>query len=178
MLLPKTPPQPYPKKRIWRPKTTSLHFFFTFHSKDGGRRSIAGIALHSIPSCIKVSPFSKIFPLISSISAKIELTFNFPQEIPLKINRTERKGSTKNWNHLQFYIRNPFENESDQKKSYYNKRPWGNFLLWRPFFQKLSPNGYFWKSSKFLQLLPNLTPIGKLLCTFLYQCCYYPRPPL
>merc|ERR1712030_83102 len=28
------------------------------------------------------------------------------------------------------------------------------------------------------QLVQNLTPIRKLFCTFLYQCCYYPRPPL
>merc|ERR1712115_473913 len=27
------------------------------------------------------------------------------------------------------------------------------------------------------QLVQNLTPIRKLLCTFLYLCCYYPRPP-
>ena len=28
------------------------------------------------------------------------------------------------------------------------------------------------------QLVQNLTPIRKLFCTFLYLCCYYPRPPL
>merc|ERR1711973_848178 len=31
---------------------------------------------------------------------------------------------------------------------------------------------------KLLQLVPNLTPIRKLLCTFLYLCYCYPRPPL
>ena len=28
------------------------------------------------------------------------------------------------------------------------------------------------------QLVQNLTPIRKLFCTFVYQCCYYPRYPL
>ena len=82
--------------------------------------------------------------------------------------------SPKKWNHLQFYKRNPFKNESDQKKSYYNKRPWGNFLLLRIFFKNSLQEGDFENSLKFLQLVPNLTPIRKLLCTFLYLCYCYP----
>merc|ERR1712212_373886 len=42
-------------------------------------------------------------------SAKIELTFDFTKEIPLKMNRTKKKGSPKNSNHLQFYKRNPLK---------------------------------------------------------------------
>ena len=54
--------------------------------------------LCSTPISIKESPFSKIFPLIwvSSIFSK-------------------------NWTHLQFYNRNSFKNESDQKKRFTKK---------------------------------------------------------
>ena len=60
-------------------------------------------------------------------------------------------------------------------KSLYN---FSKKLLLRPFFKNSLQEGVFENSLKFLQLVPNLTPIRKLLCTFLYQCCYYSRPPL
>merc|ERR1711973_1015086 len=46
------------------------------------------------------------------------------------------------------------------------------------FFKNSLQEGVFENSLKFLQLVPNLTPIRKLLCTFLYLCyCYPPDPP-
>ena len=118
LLLPKTPTLIYLKlKKNKGPKTHSLHFHFTFHfHKDGGRRSIAGIAQHSTPISIKESPFSKIFPLIwvSSIFSK-------------------------NWTHLQFYKRNPFKNESDQKKG--SPKNWNRLQ-----FLKENPLKIFWPS--------------------------------
>merc|ERR1712155_251128 len=67
--------------------------------------------------------------------------------------------------HLQFYVKISNKNFS----SFFAGKSLNNFSkksLLRPFF----------KNS--LQLVPNLTPIRKLLCTFSPQCCYYPRPPL
>ena len=46
--------------------------------------------------------------------------------------------------------------------------------LLRKFFKNSLQEGYFENSLKFLQLVPNLTPIRKLLCTFLYLCYCYP----
>merc|ERR1711973_644631 len=45
------------------------------------------------------------------------------------------------------------------------------------FFQNHTLEGVFENSLKFLQLVPNLTPIRKLLCTFLYLCYCSPPPP-
>ena len=68
-------------------------------------------------------PFYKRNPfnIFRENKKKIEITFYFTKEIPLKMNRTKKKGSPKNWNHLQFYKRNPFKNESDQKKRFTKK---------------------------------------------------------
>ena len=41
-------------------------------------------------------------------------------------------------------------------------------LLLNPFFKNSLQEGVFENSLKFLQLVQNLTPIRKLLCTFLY----------
>ena len=61
LLLPKTPPLTYPNiKKFKGPKMDSLHFHFHFHfhfHKDGGRRSIAGMAQHSIKPLLKEIPF-------------------------------------------------------------------------------------------------------------------------
>ena len=117
LLLPKTPPLTYPNiKKFKGPKMDSLHFHFHFHftslslHKDGGRRSIAGIAQHSTPISIKESPFSKIFPLIwvSSISSKNWTHLQFYKRNPFKNESDQKKGLPKNSNHLQFYKRNPF----------------------------------------------------------------------
>merc|ERR1712060_312496 len=78
--------------------------------------------------------------------------------------------------HLQFYVKISNKNFS----SYFTGKSLYNFskkLLLRPFFKNSLQEGVFENSLKFLKLLQNLTPIRKLLCTFLYQCCYYPRPP-
>ena len=53
-----------------------------------------------------------------------------------------------------------------------------NWQVRHHFFKNSLHEGDFENSLKFLQLVPNLTPIRKLLCTFLYQCCYYPRHSL
>ena len=45
------------------------------------------------------------------------ITINFTQEIPLKMNRIKKK-LTKKWNRLHFYKGNPFKNESDKKKRF------------------------------------------------------------
>ena len=56
------------------------------------------MAQHSIPVSMKESPFWKKFPLIWLFSI-----------------------SPKKWNHLNFYKRNPYKNESDQKKRFHKK---------------------------------------------------------
>merc|ERR1712030_169789 len=68
--------------------------------------------------------------------------------------------------HLQFYVTISNKNFSSffTGKSLYN------------FSKNSLQEGVFENSLKFLQLVPNLTPIRKLLCTFSPQCCYYPRP--
>merc|ERR1712155_316415 len=58
-------------------------------------------------------------------------------------------------------------------KSLYN---FSEKLILRIFFKISLQEGDFENSLKLLQIVQNLTPIRKLLCTFLYQCCYYPRP--
>ena len=62
LLLPKTPPLTYPNMKRFKDKKKHHFFhFFTLSLHNGGRRSIAGIAQHSIPiSIIKEIPF-KIF---------------------------------------------------------------------------------------------------------------------
>ena len=62
--------------------------------QHGGRRSVAGMAQHSIPISTKESPFYK------------EIPFNF---IYLHFHRK--------WTRPQFYIGNPFEFFSEKKKS-------------------------------------------------------------
>merc|ERR1712197_124145 len=79
-------------------------------------------------------------------------------------------------NHLQFYVKILLK----KKFSFFTGKSFYNFskkLLLRIFFKISLQEGDFENSLKFLQLVPNLTPIRKLLCTFLYQCCYYLRPP-
>merc|ERR1712155_245798 len=105
----------------------------------------------------------------------------FYKEIPLKISSIlffYRKISCKKFkNHLQFYVK-----ISNKKISSFftGKSPYffSKKLLLRIFLKISLQEGDFENSLKFLQLVQNLTPIRKLLCTFLYQCCYYPRPPL
>merc|ERR1712198_302087 len=74
---------------------------------------------------------------------------------------------------LQFYVKISNKNFSSifTGKSLYN---FSKKLLLRPFFKNSLQEGYFENSLKFLQLVPNLTPIRKLLCTFLYLCYCYP----
>ena len=98
---------------------------------------------------------------------------NFFHSIFLPGKSLEKKFKT----HLQFYLK-----MSNKKfSSFFTGKSLYNFskkLLLRPFFKNSLQEGVFENSLKFLQLVQNLTPIRKLLCTFLYQCCYYPRPPL
>ena len=115
---------------------------------------------------------------------KIELTFNFSWEIPIK-------------NYLQFFKRNPCKIDSLFRKVvkftkeiaiifFSEKNHPENFPKFQPqnwqaryhFFKNSLQEGDFENSLKFLQLVPNLTPIRILLCTFLYLCCCYPRPPI
>ena len=79
--------------------------------EDGGRRSIAGMAQHSIPVSINRAPFkgnSLQFTLTNPLLKEIPLNFTFSiltkkikspsitREIPSKINRIKKKGSPKN----------------------------------------------------------------------------------
>merc|ERR1712079_827576 len=118
---------------------------------------------------LKENPF-KIFPQLQ-FSKEIPLKFLpfhfFPREISCKKFIT----------HLQFYVKISNKNLSSffTGKSLYNL---SKKLLLRIFFKISLQEGDFENSLKFLQLVQNLTPIRKLLCTFLYQCSYYPRPPL
>merc|ERR1712027_97395 len=117
--------------------------FDHFGAKHGGRRSIAGIAQHSIPiSIIKEIPF-KIFPSPSIF----------------------QRNPFKNFFHFIFF--------TGKSLYIFSKK-----LLLRIFFKNSLQEGDFENSLKFLQLVPNLTPIRKLFCTFSPQCCYYSRPPL
>ena len=69
---------------------------------------------------------------------------------------------------------------------FFRKKSSSNFPKFQPqnrqvrhhFFKNSLHEGVFENSWKFVQLLQNITPIRILLCTFLYLCCYYPRPPL
>ena len=81
---------------------------------------------------------------------------------------------------LQFYKRKPFQFFSEKK------RPWNLVSKIHSrtdtleiIFEKSHPSMQIlkivWATP---QLVPNLTPIRKLLCTFLYLCCCYPQPPL
>merc|ERR1712121_611508 len=131
---------------------TSLHFTFTH--KHGGSRSIAGIKER-----------------FKGNAARARLARGFRNK---KISReiTCKKFKT----HLQFYVKISNKNFSSffTGKSLYN---FSKKLLWRPFFKNSLQEGVFENSLKFLHLVPNLTPIRKLLCSFSPQCCYYPRPP-
>ena len=97
LLLPQTPTLIYLKlKKNKGPKmdSLSLHFTFTFHfHKHGGRRSIAGMAQHSITISIKKAPFQRNSLNIdfSQFSPKNGTAFIFTKEIPLKMNRTNKK---------------------------------------------------------------------------------------
>merc|ERR1712198_428931 len=69
--------------------------------------------------------------------------------------------------HLQFYVK------ISNKKffSIFTGKSLVKFfqkLLLNPFFKNSLQEGVFGNSLKFLQLVQNLTPIRKLLCTFLY----------
>ena len=127
----------------------SLHFH-----KDGGRRSIAGIAQHSTPISIKESPFSKIFPLywVSSIFSK-------------------------NWTHLQFYMNILLKKLSSFFTGKSHVKFLQNYKL-ENIFEKSHRSIVILKNpGSTPQLVANFTPIRKLLCTFLYLCYGNPRPP-
>merc|ERR1711978_225526 len=131
---------------------TSLHSLhsLTFH-KHGGRRSIAGIK-ESFKGNTARARLARAFP-----NKKIS------REISCKKFKT----------HLQFYVKISNKNFS----SFFTGKSLNNFskkLLLRPFFKNSLQEGVFENSLKFLQLVPNLTPIRKLLCTFLYLCYCYP----
>merc|ERR1712155_153244 len=135
-----------------------FHFFTFFHfsiDEHGGRRSIAGI---------KES--------FKGNAARARLAREFQNK---KISREISCKKVKT--HLQFYVKisNKIFSSFFTGKSLYN---FSKKLLLNPFFKNSLQEGVFENSLKFLQLVQNLTPIRKLLCTFLYQCCYYPRPPL
>ena len=51
------------------------------------------------------------FNFKNSIPPKLEITFNFKWEFPLKLNRIKKKSSLKNWYRVQFNIWNPFTNK-------------------------------------------------------------------
>merc|ERR1711923_466582 len=123
---------------------TSLHFTH----KHGGRRSIAGIKESFKGNAARAR-------LVRGFRSK-----KISREISCKKFKT----------HLQFYVKISNENFSSlfAGKSLYN---FSKKLLLRPFFKNSLQEGVFENSLKFLQLVPNLTPIRKLLCTFLYQCC-------
>ena len=154
LLLPLTPPLIYLKlKKIKGPKTHSLFHFFTFHfftfslslHKHGGRRSIAGI---------KES--------FKGNAARARLARGFRNK------KISREISCKKFKtHLQFYVKISNKNFSSffTRKSLYN---FSKKLLLRIFFKISLQEGDFENSLKFLQLVQNLTPIRKLLCTFLY----------
>merc|ERR1711923_619661 len=137
-------------KRFKGPKTHSLSLSLHFHfHKHGGRRSIAGIkesfTCKTSAGVLKSFRNKKISKEISCKKFKI---------------------------HLQFYVKIANKNCS----SFFTGKYLHNFskkLLLRTFFKNSLQEGVSENSVKFLQLLQNLTPIRKLLCTFLYQCyCY------
>ena len=67
---------------------------------------------------IKETPFLKKFPVIwlSSIFSKNRNRLQFYIRNPFKNESDQTKSSQKNWTHLQFYERNPFKIYSEQKK--------------------------------------------------------------
>ena len=113
-----------------------------FFHNHGGRRSIAGTAQHSMPISKKESPFQKKFSLIwlSSIFTKNWTHLQFYKRNPFKIESDQKKSLPKNWTHLQFYKRNPRKNYSEQKKInpeiWSQKYPLGS-SSWRPFLKKV-----------------------------------------
>ena len=161
LLLPTTPPLTYPNmKRFKGPKMDSLHFTFHFtftshfHKVDSGD----GSALYKAP--------------FKGNAARARLARGFRNK------KISREISCKKFKtHLQFYVKISNKNFSSffTGKSLYN---FSKKLLLRPFFKNSLQEGVFENSLNFLQLVPNLTPIRKLLCTFSIQCCYYPRPSL
>merc|ERR1712208_10959 len=98
---------------------------------------------------------------------KIELTFNFTKEIHVKISKIafnfQKKSHKKN--RLQFYMEIPLLFSKNHKLETIFEKSHRSIGILKIF--GASP-----------QLVQNLTPIRKLFCTFLYQCCYYPRPQL
>ena len=117
--------------------------------------------------CLSLFTFTKSFnftiefPLklnrtIKKVYQKIELTFNFKKEIHVKIIRNKKKST------LKLGPKNTLQDR--QVGDHFKKSHRSNVILK---IVGATP-----------QLIQNLTPIRKLLCTFLYQCCYYPRHPL
>ena len=97
---------------------------------------------------IKETPFLKKFPVIwlSSIFTKNRNRLQFYIRNPFKNESDQTKSSQKNWTHLQFHKRNPFKKFSDQKKINPEIRPQKYPLgpsSWRPFFKNSLLEGDF-----------------------------------
>ena len=98
MSFPNTLPSTYPKKKS---KTKKLiHFTFHFH-KDGGRRSIAGMAQHSISISIKWKPILKEIAcnlIVLNFRNKKKLPWNLVSKIPSRTFKLETFLEKNNFN--------------------------------------------------------------------------------
>ena len=121
----------------------------SFKGKYSTCKTSAGVNPASI---FQRNPFKNFFHSIffpgKSLVKNSKLTFNFTWKSPIKF-------------FLHFFQGNPF--------TFFSK-----ITLFRIFFKNPLQEGVFENSWKFFQLVPNLTPIRKLLCTFLYLCYCYP----
>ena len=109
----------------------------------------------------------------------IDTAFNFTKEIPLKLNRTKKKVYQKielTFNFTKEIHVKIIRNKKNQPWNLVSKIP-SRIVKLETIFEKSHRSSVILKIvGATPQLVQNLTPIRNLLCTFLYQCCCYPRP--